>query len=387
MKKILYFYDFAIDHTNRGCQALTYGGISFLLSIIDHPEDFEWLVPAYCFRKREDEIYNVFIDGQFLEIKRRYYFLPEIIISSLFNKIFKGIKPFTRFSRDLQRLEYVTNISGGDGFSDIYRKKTFFILAWPSILAVFLRKKLIIMPQTIGPFNNLYVRKIAHYILQGANKIYVRDYVYSKNLDMLSLTYIRNNDVSFYMNPKPIDYTITKNSVGINISGLTYYNNYRNLAGKFSNYKELVIRIIESFQAKNLDIYLVPHTYNFNQPEINSDDLQASKDLYMELRDKSRVHIVDKDMIAPEIKYIISQFDFFIGTRMHANFAAIFTKVPAFGLAYSYKFSGSFDLYGLKDNYISVHNLKNEDIPKAIDKLLTSYDNRTQIEYMLYSQV
>lgn len=38
---------------------------------------------------------------------------------------------------------------------------------------------------------------------------------------------------------------------------------------------------------------------------------------------------------------------FFIGTRMHANFAAIYTGVPLFGLAYSYKFEGAFNANGL----------------------------------------
>lgn len=59
------------------------------------------------------------------------------------------------------------------------------------------------------------------------------------------------------------------------------------------------------------------------------------------LKDKTNVVFVDEDLISPRVKYVISKMSFFIGTRMHANFAAIFTNVPLFGLAYSYKFQGA----------------------------------------------
>jgi len=381
--KILFLYDFAINHSNRGCQALTYGSISFIKKIIENANDYEWIVPGYCFKPRKDDVYYVEIDGEQIQIKRRYYFLPEIIISSLFYRLFKGNLFSTTFARDLKRIEYVTNISGGDGFSDIYSARTFLILSWPSIISAFLKKKLIVMPQTIGPFNNNFIRNIANYILKRAHKVYVRDLVYAKELEKMGVDYTLNYDVSYYMNPKSIKYEIKENAIGINVSGLTYYNRYRNLSGKFSEYRGLIIRLIESFQTRNIPVYLVPHTYNYKSPEIDSDDLQASKDIYNSLTNKSDIFVLDMDLIAPEIKYVISQFDFFIGTRMHANFAAIFTKTPVFGLAYSYKFSGSFDLYGLSNNYSSVIEITHKDIDQIIQKIHDVYNKRLNIEFKI----
>lgn len=68
---------------------------------------------------------------------------------------------------------------------------------------------------------------------------------------------------------------------------------------------------------------------------------------------------------------------FFIGTRMHANFAAIYTNVPLFGLAYSYKFAGAFNANGLdgeKQTYM-INNLKNEQIQEVVDKILNLYNS------------
>ena len=62
---------------------------------------------------------------------------------------------------------------------------------------------------------------------------------------------------------------------------------------------------------------------------------------------------------------------YFIGARMHANFAAIYTNVPVFGTAYSYKFQGAFDANGLDGNKQTamVNNLKESDISSYIRKI------------------
>jgi len=61
---------------------------------------------------------------------------------------------------------------------------------------------------------------------------------------------------------------------------------------------------------------------------------------------------------------------------MHANFAAIYTNVPLFGLAYSYKFQGAFDangLNGVKQTAL-INNIKEEDIEIIINRILDVYN-------------
>ena len=62
---------------------------------------------------------------------------------------------------------------------------------------------------------------------------------------------------------------------------------------------------------------------------------------------------------------------FFCGTRMHANFAAIYTGVPVFGLSYSYKFEGAFLANGLdaQKQTASIINITSYDIDKIIEKI------------------
>jgi len=376
MDKLIFFSDYSATHTNRGCQALTYGSFHFIYHILKL-KNTKIIAPGYYYRrKRPDEKYLFQLPDENVEVLRRFYWAPEIIMTSLLYRISGGKIGFGKFYRDLKKVSVVFNISGGDGFSDIYKTRTFRHLLYPSLIAAFLNKKLVLLPQTLGPFNKRKNRVLAEYVIRKAETVYVRDTEFAENLKKLNVSYKLAHDVSFYMKPKEVNNDVELNSVGINVSGLAYYNNFGNLKGRFPYYKELIIEIIKYFQKHNVTIYLVPHTYNHETPELGSDDLQASKDIFHSLENKSGIHMINADYIAPEIKYIISKFDFFIGTRLHANFAAIFSHVPAFGLAYSYKFAGTFDRYGLNENYSSVIDMTQENVQEIISKIEKCYSER-----------
>lgn len=373
MKKA-FLHGISYDHTNRGVQALSYGSIDFILEKVD-PDVTEIVTPIYYYRKKNKK--TILIPHSKVAVKIKYFWFLDILISLIALRVL-GNRAFLRvlpFAKELSDTEYIFNISGGDSFSDIYGLEQFSSLAIPSILAVFIRKKLILLPQTIGPFAGRYITNVANYILRGASRIYIRDDKFIPELEKMRLPYLRELDVSFYLHPQPVhDFTVDANSVGINVSGLAYYNKYKDLTGRFPLYKELIIKLIEIFQAKNKNVYLLPHTYDYSCPEVGSDDLSASKEIFDILAKKNNVVIVDRDLNAAQLKYLISQFDFFIGTRMHACFAAIFTETPVFGLAYSYKFAGSFDKCGLPSSYESVLDLDQQRLQGIADKISFMHD-------------
>ena len=152
------------------------------------------------------------------------------------------------------------------------------------------------------------------------------------------------------MKPEPFNIEIKANAIGINISGLAYSNKFRTLSGQFSTYPYLINKLIVYFQQKNIAIYLIPHSYNYQKVEVANDDL-----------------------ISPQIKFIISQMKFFIGTRMHANFAAMYTGVPLFGLAYSYKFQGAFEANGIYDSTAMINDISEKEADAIVERIVTKY--------------
>jgi polysaccharide pyruvyl transferase WcaK-like protein len=362
-----------LNDNNRGTAALGYGAFTFLnkyhnINGLRPVRIFIFIKPwKLRFRKPKKETLNV---GDKAVVLRDFH------IWFFDYWIFKNV-PFlaklTKTDRILKKVNFAAAINGGDGFSDIYGTETFEHRLFITRLAIKKKIPLIILPQTLGPFKNNSNLKTAKAILKYASKIYVRDDKFISTLSSWQIPFELTKDLSYYMKPEKVDIEIESGAIGLNISGLCYSNEFKDLSGQFDLYPSLIFLIINNFQKKNKHIYLISHSYNYDNPEFANDDLQASRDVYNKLRDKTNIHLVDRNLTSPQTKYAISQCSFFIGTRMHACFAAIFTKVPVFGLGYSYKYEGSFRHMGLENNYMSVLNIKKEQIDEIISKINAKY--------------
>lgn len=366
--------DFNIRSNNRGTAALGYGAIAFLLKYGYIDENFE--IVRYRFHRNPFRRYPQNVTQE-LDINGKTWKYHTIYVWSLEKWLYKNKLHFigTPFKHTIRNLKLVAALNGGDGLTDIYGEKWLNFRLPEMNLAMELNIPFIIMPQTIGPFLKEENKERIISILRKAKKIYVRDSNFESELDKNKLTYEETNDLSYFMQPLKFAMDIHKPCVGINVSGLAYSNMFGNLVGQFDAYPKLMTELVKLFQSKGCHVYIIPHSYNVNKPERNNDDMEASRDFYEALIDKTDVHFVDKDLISPQVKYLISQMDFFIGTRMHANFAAIFTGTPVFGLAYSYKFKGAFEKNGIFSRTYDINNLPKSKIEDVISYVEKAYND------------
>ena len=375
MKKYIDISGFNIRQPNRGNAALSYGAIGFLKEkgLIEYGQELIWYHSFVNFLRKR----NLGIKREVFTINEQKLILnivPIFIMEKYLVTKFGIILPFTHFGRTVRMIAYEAADYGGDGFSDIYGDRDFLSRMNQTFLLWKAKVPLIMLPQTIGPFDKKENYNMAVKIMRYAKEIYVRDGKFAEELKKLGLRYTQTKDISSYMQPEPWDIVINKKAVGLNISGLAYCNTFHGLEGQFDVYPELIEQIINHFRKKGCTVYLIPHSYNYNAPDDN-DDMIACRQAYDRLADKGNVVLVDKDMTAPQIKYIISKMTFFIGARMHANFAAIYTGVPVFGTAYSYKFEGAFNANGLdgKKQTAMLNNLKLDEIDGYIEKIDNYY--------------
>ena len=375
MKKYILISDFCLTARNRGTAALGYGSLAFLREkglLKDGQE-----VAFYSVQRNPLRCILCGVKREIVNVQNYSVTFTHFVVNSLEYKLWTkfGLSlPFTRWGYFVRNVALVAAINGGDGFSDIYGERL-----WKSRLkeikfAMKNKSPLILLPQTIGPFKDPKILAEAKKIMEYASAVYVRDSKYTKELDEMEIKYELTNDLSAYMKPEPWDIDIKPDSIGINVSGLAYSNNFRDLAGQFSAYPELMTRLVQHFQKKGKTVYLIPHAYGYNSPERDNDDMISSREFYNSLEDKTNVVLIDKDMISPQVKYVISKVSFFIGTRMHANFAAIFTKVPVFGLAYSFKFQGAFENNGFYNRTAMINNIISADIPGIINQIDKAYE-------------
>lgn len=379
MKPYVYISGLALRDNNRGTAALGYGAISFLeekgllcegQTIIDVKErnllDFaKWVLKSLLGKNKT----LVKIDG--VEWKHKKLVYPKIE-----NRIskYRILSKITFLQRIVNKTSLVAAINGGDGFSDIYGGPIFENRLHGINFAMENNIPLVILPQTLGPFQEQRYFEQAKKILMYADTVFVRDDCFTAELGEMGVDYELTNDLSFFMKPEPWNIVIKKEeAIGINVSGLAWDNNFHTLAGQFTLYPKLLEGIVKLFQAKGKTVYLISHSFNYNQPESNNDDLKAARELYQRIEDKKNIVLIDRDLISPQVKYVISKMSFFVGTRMHANFAAIFSGVPLFGLAYSYKFKGAFEHNGIYNRIANINNIKEEEIEQILCAIEKAY--------------
>lgn len=367
--KYVIISDFNIRSNNRGTAALGYGAIGFLLKnnyIDDSYQIINYSFYRNPFRKHKPIVLELEIGGR----KWIYQIIPVWFVERWLSKHKLHFIP-SLYNRTIKKVKLVAAINGGDGLTDIYGEELLNARLPEMELAIENDIPFIVLPQTIGPFHDENKKKRILDILKRAEKIYVRDTAFVLELNNNHLNFEKANDLSYYMMPQPFEIEIKHKCIGVNVSGLAYSNKFGNLIGQFDNYPKLMTEIVRMFQQRGYYVYIIPHSYNVEKPELNNDDMQASIEFYEKLEDKNYVIFVRDNLISPQIKYLISQMDFFIGTRMHANFAAIFTGTPVFGLAYSYKFKGAFENNGIYNRTYDINNLQ----PAQVVEVLSAIEN------------
>lgn len=317
----------------------------------------------------------------------------EIVCISSFN--FFNIKDFLKFlimPRQIPslikylKLDCILSMGGGDSFSDIYGKRRFATINAEHKMARLLKKQYLLLPQTIGPFNDTNVKKAANKSIEKAKCVFARD--------MQSFNYVAKStkqenvfeaiDVAFFMPFNKQEFSTENINVGLNISALLWHGGYtqNNQFGLKKNYKELIHNIIALFlDLPKVKIHIVPHVVH-DRSHIEN-DYEISYQLVHKYNN-DRI-ILAPFFLTPIIaKNYIAGLDFFIGARMHATIAAFSSGVPVYPLSYSRKFNGLF-----KDtlNYKYMGDMVNDESESIIEGIKDAFDNRNKLVNIIQSRL
>lgn len=301
--------------------------------------------------------------------------------------------------RRLDKVSLGAAVSGGDSFSDIYGVRRFLYVTLPPILLLTLGKKLVLLPQTIGPFKSRFARFVANAMIRRSAVVYSRD---RSGFETLAEQYKHDRrkpdvrfcyDMAFTLDAKSpavirvvgfsLDQMSSAPLVGVNISGLLFAGGYtgKNMFQVACSYRELICKIVEHCIAeRKARVLLVPHVFGAHAGI--EDDRAASKQVFEELAQRfpGRIGHLEGDYNQSEVKYVIGQCDFFIGSRMHACIAAVSQSVPALSLAYSDKFKGVMGAIGIDD---MVADLRLSTESQIIEQLNRGLDKRLQVREQL----
>lgn len=297
----------------------------------------------------------------------------------------------------LLEADVIGSIAGGDSFSDIYGLSRLIYVALPQLLILLLGRPLVLLPQTLGPFKGLIARQIARYILRQAAVVYSRDQESIDDVRSLVGPPARQFrtccDLAFAMMPfAPAGERMEKLRtleagrplVGLNVSGLLYMGGYRrdNMFGLQADYRELVHAIVRLFVQAGANVLLVSHVFGQDAES----DPPACAAIHRELGAEcaGRLHLLEGEYDAQEIKHVIGRCDFFLGSRMHACIAALSQTVPTIGLAYSRKFRGVFRSIHVEEFAIDLHEV---DAASVLKRIAVAHASRDEIRSRLQKNI
>jgi colanic acid/amylovoran biosynthesis protein len=295
---------------------------------------------------------------------------------------------FNSWLKEMFDTDLVVSLAAGDSFSDTYGFLRLLYISLPQILAVLVGKRLILLPQTIGPFHHRVSKALARYILTRADVIYSRDHSGQTSTErFLGLTKGDRKvrfcyDLGFDVDtPNTSAATIVglaaerhRHSplIGVNVSGLLMMGGYsrNNMFGLTADYSKLVFRLIDYFVATQCaTVVLIPHVMG----DSGESDVCACEAVFerMQSRYAGTVGIVRNATDYGDVKALIGQCDFFIGARMHACIGALSQHVPAVSMAYSDKFMGVMETLELPDLVVDPRTMNEDEIVQSVDRVFT----------------
>ncbi|WP_026632245.1 polysaccharide pyruvyl transferase family protein [Dyadobacter alkalitolerans] len=355
---------------NRGVGALAYSTI-YLLDLLSQSSDIPFDIQIVgSSKKMENKELTIGAN------KIKFTQFPLQIGSGVKGKISTLISLIIS-RKSIKDAEYVMDMGQGDSFSDIYGLDRFNVINVPQRLFRFFGKKLLLLPQTIGPFKDISLKNAAKLTLEKSQTVLVRDRLsYNYVLDNTTQTNVRELiDVAFYMPYVKKKHLNDKLNVGLNISSLMWYNGYEKDQFSFKADYQLAMRAIIDFFLANSEVrlHLVPHVVDIESNVEN--DYEISREIHDEYH-SSQLVTAPLFLDPIDAKNYISGLDFFIGARMHACIAAFSSGVPVYPIAYSRKFNGLF-VDTLKYPYLG--DLRNQDSDELLDGMKHAFYNRKEL--------
>jgi len=356
---------------------------------------------------------NIFMSNHFV-VLFLYAMLMKVFRGRRMREAFAGRNPYLRV---IVEADMVADITGGDSFSDIYGMRRFIFGFLLKLLIIAFRKKLVLLPQTYGPFDKRLTRVLARHIIKYATLVYSRD---RKGLDDVGALLGSGNssekikfvpDVGLVLDPHRPDQpeiesledikASSKTLVGLNVSGLLSCGSDPgdNIFNLKIDYAALIDSVVEFLmKQEGAAILLVPHvvgvpksgapaTRSVNKKGYGEQfDSVACAGLYERVAGKypGRIFMVCGHYNHNEIKYIIGLCDFFIGSRMHSCIAALSQCIPAVGVAYSGKFHGVFESIGVEDCVADARCCGEEEL---LEKISSAYQRMGHVRGKLHESV
>lgn len=252
-------------------------------------------------------------------------------------------------------------------------------------------KPLYVIGNSIEPINNKFVKRMTDNVLKKVDFIFAREEITEEYLSTIlnKNKHCQIPDMAFMLEDLHFEFPFleTLRERYDVLFGITVRDwNFPLLSDKnkaMNNYINALQETLTYYiKEKNACFIFIPQVI-----VEHGDDAEVAKKIKEQLPNelKERFIIRCDDFSPYEIKSLISQLDYFVGTRMHSNIFATSMKVPTVAIAYEKKTNGIMKTLNLEDYIIEINTITSEKLIKKIEVMMKNnkdirrhLDNRIQ---------
>lgn len=235
----------------------------------------------------------------------------------------------------------------------------------------------IVMGTSIEPIKKKSIKYFTEKILKKVNFVYAREVITYEYLN----TFLSKDkftlipDMAFMLEEKKQTYQFIEDLrykkakiFGITVRKWNFPNLKITASEAMCKYIDSVVEMMEKYiEEENAYFVFVPQVTVYN-----GDDTIVAKKIKIKLSEKNKEKfiILEEDLSPVEIKALIGNFDYFIGTRMHSNIFATSTKIPTVAIAYEKKTNGIMNTVGLSNYVVEIDTITPTTLIEKVDKCI-----------------
>lgn len=369
----------------------------YLYSTYSH-RDKQFHSQKLFFEKYVDGIYPAIFPELFIFLNGKYYYGTIAKFLALFSNLIKSLFLIIHpsFAHKILSKEEIESYKAIDGSDFIISKGGSFLcnegsmrefislirLFHPIYLAKRLKKRVIILGQSLGPVKGLYSQILFRHGISLVDDIYIRE---SRTLDLLSEDniFLKNYkfvpDMAFALNDEDgiIDTDIcfdNEFNVGLTIVDFPFKDPHERYQ-YIESMRNIITHLISSQKAT---IFIFPQVTT-KHPD-GSNDMRLTKTITSSLSQyyKNKTLVLEKDYSPTDLKKMYGMMDIFIATRLHSAIFALGNNIPTINISYhGTKSEGTFALLNLDMWVTSIHKVNSRALIDRVDSLISK---RTEIK-------
>lgn len=259
-------------------------------------------------------------------------------------------------------------------------------------LALSLKKKVIIMPNSFGPFKGLGVNRNLRKIFNKCTLVFARESISSKCLkEEMNLNIEYLPDLAFSLEKNSISlndmkeqYKIPEGRRLVAITARPYrFPEYHNGEELYMKYINSLSDMVVWLHNNGYHALLIEHTIATRHHE---SDILCLQEITKNVDSKAFTLISDENYTCRDLKAIYGNCDFVIGTRFHSDIFAMSECIPALAISYEgYKSMGIMQDMGLSDYCIAMNEVTSKNLIERFE-LLVNNEEKVKIQLNQYKK-